>query len=72
MKKVVILLIAMALMAPSSFVAARDSNSGILWQQWKEQQAEQKKLDARFKAVEADSKTVITEPKAKSADKPAE
>lgn len=72
MKKMVMLLIAMALMVPSSFVAARGTNSDTLWQQWKEQQAEQKKLDAQFKAVEADAKTVMTEPKAKSADKPAE
>lgn len=58
MKKMVLLVTAMAFLATGSLaMARRDANRDALQQQWKQQLAEQKKIDAQLKAGEPQTKS---------------
>ena len=70
MKKLVLVVTAMAFLASGSLaVARRDANRDALQQQWKQQQQEQKKIDAQFKAFDSASKTQTGNPKAEGTGK---
>lgn len=71
MKKLLLLVTAMAFLASGPFALARDTTWESLRQQEKQQQAEQKKIDAQLKAAENAAKADTTKAKAETGDKSA-
>jgi hypothetical protein len=66
MKKMVLLVTAIAFLASASLVMARETNRESLNQQWAVVQAEQKKLNDQFKALDSTAKPQADNPKAKA------
>jgi hypothetical protein len=71
MKKLILLVTAMAFLVSGSLAMARDTTWESLRQQEKQQQAEQKKINAQLKAAENASKGDATTTKAETGDKSA-
>jgi hypothetical protein len=69
MKKMVFLVTAMAFLASGSLAIAVDANWNGLNQQWTSVQAEQKKLNDQFKALDSAAKPQADNPKAKKTGK---
>jgi hypothetical protein len=55
MKTIVVVCAILALLAPAHVFAGDSSSRFALDREWKIQQAQQRELDARFKAAEADA-----------------
>lgn len=64
MKRLICLVAAMAFLAFGSLAMARDANQDSLQQQWKQQKAEHKKIEAQLKAGETDAKSLPGDVKA--------
>lgn len=71
MKKLFLLVTAMAFLVSGSLAMARDTTWESLRQQEKQQQIEQKKTDAQLKAAENAAKADTTKAKAETGDKSA-
>lgn len=71
MKKLFLLVTAMAFLVSGSLAMARDTTWESLRQQEKQQHAEQKKIDAQLKAAENAAKADTTKAKAEAGDKSA-
>jgi len=69
MKRLVLLVTAVAFLVSGSLAMARDTNWESLKQQEKQQQAEQKKIDAQLKAAENVSKGDVAKTKGETGDK---
>jgi hypothetical protein len=69
MKKMVFLVTAIAFLASASLAMARETNRESLNQQWTVVQAEQKKLNDQFKALDSAAKPQADNPKAKKTGK---
>ncbi len=70
MKRLILLVTAMAFLASGSLaMARRDANREALNQQWKQQQVEQKKIDEQLKAAENASTGDAAKTKAETGDK---
>jgi len=69
MKKLILLVTAMAFLVSGSLAMARDTTWESLRQQEKQQQAEQKKINAQLKAAENASKGDVANTKAETGDK---